>query len=177
MILRLILEAVSITTLLLGLFFFGVFVGNGNINNLLSPQNKIINNSGDINDVELIFSDNMSEEDIEYTKSLVNEVDYRYSKLVKKILFIKHNSEMNPKDTEECIAAYGGIGCGGINYDGEITIKFAGEKTRYVLCHELLHDYIPSKSNKAIKINGEWIYEDPGHAVIEHLSRKYVCYG
>ena len=127
-------------------------------------------------DFDIRFSDNMSDKEIEESKLMMNELDPLYTRFVKEIFFFKDTGEMNQEDNEVCLKAYNGTGCGGFNDDGDITIKWVGTRTISVLCHELLHDYINSESNKATKVDGFWVYEDPKHTVIYDLGKKGVCY-
>lgn len=174
---RIIIEAFFITLFVLGVYLTGVLVGNGTIELFLSPQNQINLTDNSTNNINLEFGESINETDISEITKLANQLDPKYLSFVKRVFFSRNKTELG-FDNGVCTKNYGENGCGGYYDGGEIFIFWKGTRgTKKVLCHELLHGYIHSVSNKAHKTDKGWVYpDDPKHTVIEDLAGKGVCY-
>ncbi len=134
------------------------------------------NNLDSTTDIPLVFGEEMSATEITSAKELVSSLSPIYTVFVKEVYFGKNASEMK-LDSYACMEYY--KGCGGLNNDnGNITVSWAYGSwgAGIVLCHELLHDYILTYSNKVTTIDGVRIYEDPKHQMIDNLAQRGVCY-
>lgn len=171
MILRLILESLFVFVALLGIFTLGFFAGDGTIDAYFSKSDFNQTN------VNMTFGSEMNETEIIVFKTIVGELDPRYLAYVKNIHVGKNRTEMK-LDSDQCTEAYGEKGCGGWTLNGMIVVEWKSVGSmKNVLCHELLHDYIKVKSNKASVGLLGYIHEDANHAVIDDLGNKKVCFG
>jgi len=108
-------------------------------------------------DVEFIF-DNMTDEQISDAVTLFMEVKNEYLYYIKEVKFTSNKSYCD--------------GCAGRSYGTRILIEWTDKDyiNREVLCHELLHDYIPSPIDEKLE------KEHPVHQVVYQLAQEGVCF-
>lgn len=165
---EIILNSIFFIIIIVGSFITGLIVGDvGTV--YISPENLD-------NNIQLIFGEKMSEQEISDAKTLVNMIDKEYFPFIKNIHFGTNLTELG-LDSEVCKKAFN-TSCAGMYEDGEITIAWKSiSMSKINLCHEILHGPIKSKSNNAQKIEGKWVFEDKSHEIIKDMARKGVCYG
>lgn len=147
----------TIVLLVIFLIVFGMSLGIL----IMSEDNKgsiMFSSLNNNKDVELVY-ENLTNEEIKFSKSLVDNIEEDYLSKVNKIIFTKTFPEGLERNY-------------GLSYQdsGKIYINWNYEMNdvKTALCHEILHLFISVPSSKD--------YSNVEHRIIRAASKKGVCY-
>jgi len=125
---------------------------------------------GETNDYEIIYDENLTQAQINISQNLIDSLDPLYEKKLKEIIFtLDMNKYMSPLSRASCTKLYGRPNrCAGSSDErGNLLVKYY-YNTKTILCHEILHQWIPTRSNDMNK--------DPAHKMIDEMAKRGVCY-
>ena len=111
--------------------------------------------------------DNLTEQEIDFTKSIIKDIKPDYLAYQRSITFTKEIDKECKSLTKPFCVVHGYNDNLGNNY---ILFSRDEDTLRETLCHELLHTYFFPPSSRDPK-------GDPLHQIVYELGKKGVCYG